>query len=70
MNNTNGIPRVGMRYLSQFLPSGWDNYFTPRRAGAYYGLNIVCPVCHEKPPQELKGNRRWRWLATHQAVSH
>lgn len=64
------IPRVGMRYLAPLLPAHFDRYFTPVRAGAYYGLRLACPVCHTKPPTELKGARRWRWLACHQASNH
>jgi hypothetical protein len=64
------IPRVGMKYLNALLPSGWEKFFNPRRAGAYYGLSITCPICHETPPRELRGNRRWRWLAAHQATEH
>jgi hypothetical protein len=52
-------------YLQQLLPSGWDSYFSARRAGSYYGLYIQCPVCSEIPPPEVQGSRRWRWLAVH-----
>lgn len=64
------VPRVGMQYLRHLLPGGFDRYFTVRKAGAYWGLSIRCPICDEVPPQELKGNRRWRWLAAHQATEH
>lgn len=60
------VPRVGMQYLNRLLPSGWSNYFTPRKAGAYYGLGVRCPVCEARPPREIKyGGQRWRWLTVH-----
>jgi hypothetical protein len=52
-------------YLRELLPSGWDSYFSVRRAGSYYGLFIQCPVCSLIPPPEVQGSRRWRWLAVH-----
>lgn len=65
------IPKVGMRYLNHFLPSGWERLFTARKAGKYYGLTVQCPVCSEKPPRELKyGGRKWRWLAAHISKEH
>jgi hypothetical protein len=57
-------------YLGPLLPQGWQDYFTARRAGAYWGLSIVCGVCHATPPSELKGTRRWRWLAVHNVTEH
>lgn len=67
---SDNIPQVGMRYLRHLLPANYQHYFKVRRAGAYWGLSIICPQCDEAPPHELKGNRRWRWLAAHQATAH
>lgn len=58
-------------YLGPLLPAHWQQYFTARRAGKYWGLSIICPVCHEKPPETCDyGLRRWRWLSVHMADKH
>src|SRR5580704_10825436 len=54
-------------FLGPLLPGGWRSYFLPRRAGRYWGLSITCPECHERPPKEVTGGRRWRWLTVHLA---
>jgi hypothetical protein len=62
------LPKVGTRYLSHLLPSGWEKFFTGRRFGSHWGLEITCPICSEKPPKELKYSaRKWRWLSSHVA---
>src|SRR5262245_58348986 len=63
--------REALTYLAPLLPSGWDNYFSSRRAGRYWGLTVQCPVCDEHAPPELNyGNRKWRWLAVHMSCEH
>jgi hypothetical protein len=58
--------RAASAYLRTYLPTGWDTYFTSQRAGGYYGLSLICPICKITPPSELKyGHRRWRWLCVH-----
>lgn len=52
-------------YLRPFLPPGWRSFFSPRHAGRWWGLVIECPVCEERPPMELSGYQRWRWLTVH-----
>ena len=60
--------RVATEYLSPLLPTGWERSFEIRRAGKYWGLSVVCPVCGERPPVELAyGIRRWRWMTVHVA---
>jgi len=73
-----GIPKHGSKpiamalaYLSPMLPGNWQTYFTARRAGKYWGLSVVCPVCKALPdPACDYGLRRWRWLAAHMADKH
>ena len=53
------------------LPANWQTYFTARRAGKYWGLSVVCPVCKALPDEACDyGLRRWRWLAAHMADKH
>lgn len=54
-------------FLDNILPNGWESYFSPKRAGKYYGLGIVCSVCGMRP-SHLKQHHRWRWLAVHEAM--
>ena len=57
-----------LAYLRPSLPTGWHDYFSPRRAGRYWGLSIVCPRCEEKPPVGVESSaQRWRWLSVHLA---
>jgi hypothetical protein len=61
----------GLTYLAPMLPLGWQNFFSLRRAGRYWGLSIVCPQCGASPPAEVDyGSRRWRWLTVHMAKQH
>lgn len=52
-------------FLTPLLPLGWQKYFNIKKAGKYWGLSLVCPVCREAPPSKLTGSRKWRWLAVH-----
>lgn len=63
-SNTTPIPQV---YLGPLLPTGWQRYFSAKRAGKYWGLRITCPFCKATPPTEIVGARRWRWLSVHVA---
>lgn len=59
------------KFLGRYLESGWESYFTFRRAGKSWGCLIVCPSCGAKPPNYLEyGYQRWRWMSSHVAVPH
>lgn len=60
--------RTAQALLDRLLPDGWESYFTMRRAGKWWGLSIQCPTCEVRPPKELLGAQRWRWLAAHMAA--
>ena len=57
-----------MAYLQPLLPTGWERYFSARRAGKWWGLSVKCPVCGDLAPPELHySSRKWRWLSVHLA---
>lgn len=62
--------REAFTYLDPSLPNGWEDYFSVTRAGRSFGLHNECPFasCGEKPPEGMRGNRRWRWMAVHLAI--
>jgi len=63
--------RAALEYLQPLLPTGWDNYFSARRVGKYWGITVQCPVCDEHAPAELHWtHRKWRWLAVHIRCEH
>jgi hypothetical protein len=69
--HTSSTTQTAQVYLGKLLPTGWSNYFVARRAGKYWGLSVICPVCKAKAPDECDyGLRRWRWLSVHMAEEH
>ncbi len=57
--------RSARAYLSNLLPVGWESFFSTVKAGKYLGLSITCPHCEARPPKELMGAQRWRWMSVH-----
>lgn len=70
LSNSFVLQRRATTYLSALLPKGWQQVYTPLRAGSYFGLRISCPKCSATPPKELVGSQRWRWLSVHQQLEH
>jgi hypothetical protein len=70
LNTSFAMRRRATTYLSALLPKGWQQVYVPLRAGSYFGLRISCPTCHVRPPQDLVGAQRWRWMSVHQQLEH
>jgi hypothetical protein len=69
-NNASKILHEARAYLRVSLPAGWQNYFSARRTGKYFGLTIRCPHCEQTAPDRVGPHQRWRWLAVHVSSQH
>lgn len=54
-----------LAYLTRLLPAGSLSLYAPQRTGASWGIPIVCPFCLAKPPHDLSGYQRHRWMSLH-----